>query len=161
MWAAAVIVSAFVGLALSWWSVALGFTFFVLPIVFCELILFGVLYLLRLALSPEGGAQETERASPVQLTARGRSPRASGCQALDGWTRRPTYQADRPSVGPDRKEHGQEERGWLAWSRHLSSPAQEPPSSQPGLSREASSPTTGDCRHEPSGSLVSAEHAGA
>ena len=41
MWAAAVIVSALVGVALVSWSVTLGFTFFVLPILFCELVLLG------------------------------------------------------------------------------------------------------------------------
>ena len=60
MWAAAVIVSALVGVALAWWSVALGFTFFLVPIVFCELLLFGAIHLLRLGRSPEGDLRETE-----------------------------------------------------------------------------------------------------
>ena len=47
---AAGIVGALVGAGLIWWSVALGFTFFVLPIVVSEFLLVGALYLLRKAL---------------------------------------------------------------------------------------------------------------
>lgn len=61
MWAAAGIVGVLVGAGLIWWSVALGFTFFVLPIVVSEFLLLGALYLLRKALCTDEDPRENQR----------------------------------------------------------------------------------------------------